>query len=301
DAARRPLLARRPVGHGALLLGSRGLCGRQPDASDPINASWLQPLLAQVASGKAVDANRPPESMPPENAVERGGLRIRYNDYMRPYADTIFDLYSRERPVLESILGVPPASGMLTSLILLPTGGGGFSSGTEIGLGVFWGGFPEKSYGMIELLAHEATHSWVLPFPEPMWNEGIASYVGILAGRGMGEAEAADETLKGWIDNARRDDPDFSKLDIAHGTGVPHSVAMAKPMWIFEQLRTERPDILARYFQAKRQLIDPGKVDDYTADDAVAVLSIAMERDLFPWFKSLGITVDRAKTALPVP
>jgi len=69
DAASRPVLARRPVGKGTLLLGSRGLCGRQPDAKDPINASWLQPLLREVASGKAVDATQPPESMPPENAV----------------------------------------------------------------------------------------------------------------------------------------------------------------------------------------------------------------------------------------
>jgi hypothetical protein len=28
----------------------------------------------------------------------------------------------------------------------------------------------------------------------------------------------------------------------------------------------------------------------------VAVLSVAMGRDLFPWFQSLGIKVDRAKT-----
>jgi hypothetical protein len=33
-------------------------------------------------------------------------------------------------------------------------------------------------------IGHEATHSWVLPFAEPLWNEGIATYVGILVGRG---------------------------------------------------------------------------------------------------------------------
>jgi hypothetical protein len=76
---------------------------------------------------------------------------------------------------------------------------------------------------------------------------------------------------------------------------------MAKPMWIFEQLRKENPNVLADYFRAKRKLIDPAKRKTYTADDSVAVLSIAVRRDLFPWFESLGITVDRAKTDLPVP
>jgi hypothetical protein len=33
---------------------------------------------------------------------------------------------------------------------------------------------------------------------------------------------------------------------------------------------------------------------------SVAVLSIAMERDLFAWFQSLGITVDRAKAQIEV-
>ena len=76
---------------------------------------------------------------------------------------------------------------------------------------------------------------------------------------------------------------------------------MAKPMWIWERLRKEKPDILARYFRLKRKLADPRKLKRYTADDCVAVLSRAMGRDLFPWFQSLGIKVDRqaAKILLP--
>jgi hypothetical protein len=70
---------------------------------------------------------------------------------------------------------------------------------------------------------------------------------------------------------------------------------MAKPMWIFEELARQKPDVVARYFQTKRKLATPETLDKYTADDSVAVLSIAMGRDLFPWFQSLGITVDPAK------
>jgi hypothetical protein len=301
DADGQVLLARRTVGKGRLLVASRSLCGSRPDAADPINAEWWQPLLMDLSSGKPIDPARPPASRMPENTVVKSGLRLRYSDYMEPYADAIFEVYTRCRPAMERILGVPPSKDMLTSIILLPTGGGGFSSGREIGLGVWWGDFPRRQYGMVELLGHEATHSWVLPFAEPMWNEGLATYIGILLGRELGVTDEANATLKRWLDAAREHDPDMTKYDLARGRNIPHAVAMAKPMWIFEQLRGERPDIIARYMQAKRRLVDPEQVTEYTADDCVAVLSHAMGRDLFPWFQSLGIRVDAASTSLDVP
>ena len=52
---------------------------------------------------------------------------------------------------------------------------------------------------------------------------------------------------------------------------------------------------MARYFRTKRKLATPDRLKKYTADDSVAVLSVAMGRDLFPWFQSLGITVQRDK------
>jgi len=299
DANGALVMVRKSVGKGQLLLASRGLVGRQPDAKDPINAEWWTPLLQDLAKGKPVSADRPPQGQAPEIHLTRDGLNIDTSEYLQPYADATVGVYSRVRPTVERILGVSPAPGMLTNLILLATGGGGFSSGAAIGIGIWWGDFPRKQYGMVELLSHEATHSWVLPFPEPLWNEGIATYVGILVGRELGLNADADATLKGWIDGARQHDPDLTKCDLTGQSGpVPHVVAMAKPMWIFEELRKEKPDILARYFETKRKLIDPQKVKQYTADDSVAVLSIALGRDLFPWFQSLGIRVDRAKTAI---
>jgi len=298
DARGRVVMARRRFGKGHLLVGSRALAGRQPDAKDPINAELWGPLLRDLARNKVVDPGRKPAHMMPENEIERGGLRIRSSDYLRPYADAIYKVYQRCRPAMEEILGVPPSKDMLASLILIPTGGGGFSSGRDIGLGVWWGGFPQKQYGMVELLGHEATHSWVLPFPEPMWNEGLATYVGIQLGRQLGYAQEADATLKSWIDQAQRLDPGMKKYDLAGDAEVPHVVRMAKPMWIWEQLRREKPDVLARYFQAKRRLADPAKVQRYTADDCVAVLGHAMGRDLFPWFDSLGVKVDRSRSAI---
>lgn len=298
DREGRCVAARRAVGEGRLLVASRALFGRQPDASDPINAALWQPLLAELASGKRVDPKGPPRITMPENLTQEVGLRIQCSDYLQPSAEAIVDLYGRCRPRLEEMLGVPPHRGMLETLILLPTGGGGFSSGASIGLGVWWGGFPEEPCGMVELLGHEGTHSWVLPFAEPMWNEGLATYVGILLGREMGFAEQADAALAGWLARARELDPDMDRYDLAGSAEVPHAVRMAKPMWIWSQLTEERPDVLRRYFRAKRERIDPEERSEYTADDCVAVLSIAMGRDLFPWFRSLGTGVDLARTSV---
>ena len=301
DAGGQVMMARKKVGKGELLVASRSLSGRQPNAKDPINAEWLAPMLRDLAAGKTVDPKRRPKHHRAEIIVNRGGLEIRYSEYMEPFADEIFEIYGKCFPVQQRILGVPPAKGMLTTLILLPTGGGGFSSGRAIGLGTWWGGFPKKRYGMVELIGHEATHSWVHPFTEPMWNEGLATYVGIQIGRELGYKAEADKTLADWIKSARRHDPDMKKYDLVVRKNIPHSVAMAKPMWIWEQLRKEKPDILARYFRAKRKLADPRKLKRYTAHDCAVVLSVAAERDLFKWFQSLGISVDRAKATITAP
>lgn len=300
DAEGRVVMAQRRVGKGRLVVASRSLCGRNPNAGDPINDRWWKPLLQRIVAGKPVDPQRRPNHQMPENRTQRERLPVQYSDYLKSYADAIYAVYDECFPVIQEVMGVPPSEGMLSTLILLPTGGGGFSSGVAIGLAAWWGGFPENKYPMVELISHESTHSWVLPFGEPMWNEGIATYVGILVGRKLGLAADADATLAGWIKGARRHDPDMTKLDLAHGEDVPHVVRMAKPMWIFEQLGAEKPDIVARYFQTKRKLATPDKIDKYTADDSVAVLSIAMGRNLFPWFQSLGITVDPANARIDI-
>ena len=93
----------------------------------------------------------------------------------------------------------------------------------------------------------------------------------------------------------------MTKFDIAHGEDVPRAVQWGKTMWIWEELRKQKPDILARYFQAKRRLAVPGQLKKYTPHDCVAVISHAMERDMFPWFQSIGPTVSADKASIPLP
>ena len=311
DSQSRPVLARRSIGKGTLLLGARGLAGQNPDAKDNINASWWQPLLTDVASGKRVDANKPFRSRgwgDLEYTDSLGAIKLRYSDYLKPYAKSMADIYLRCRPVIEKRMGVPLSDNMASEILLLATGGGGFSSGQTLGLAVFWGGFPEREDSMIEFVTHESVHSWVLPFAE-IWNEPIATYVGNLVMIDMGHETEALKRIDDTIKRASRIDPTMKIYDLDGkgpdsarklNGGESNNIHWGKTFWIFEQLRKENPQVVSLYFQAKRRLATPDKVKRYDANATVALLSIAMKRDLFPWFKEYGIAVDRAQSPFPI-
>jgi hypothetical protein len=159
---------------------------------------------------------------------------------------------------------------------------------------------------MIEFITHESVHSWELPFPE-IWNEPLATYVGNLVMIDMGYAAEANRRIAETVASARRHDPDMKLYDLegraAPGAaklegGALRDIHWGKTFWIWEQLRAEKPDAVARYFQAKRRLALPGKITKYGPDNTVAVLSAAMGRDLFPWFREHGFDVDRARAEI---
>jgi hypothetical protein len=311
DADGKPVLARRTIGKGTLLVGARRLAGQQPDARDDINASWWKPLLVATAAGKQVSASQPFRG----RGIDRldyteklDSLLLHYSDYTKPYAKAMGDIYKRCVPVIEKRMGVPLSAGMASEIGLLATGGGGFSSGKMLGLAVFWGGFPEREDSMIEFITHESVHSWVLPFPE-VWNEPIATYVGNLAMIDMGYREEAERRIKSCIERASRIDPTMKLYDLSGNGpasarkltgGEVNNIHWGKTFWIFEELRKENPQVVADYFQAKRRLAKQGEVKRYDMSATVAVMSVAMKKDMFPWFKEHGFDVDAAKSPIPL-
>ena len=283
---------------GAVIVGSRGLFGRRPDASDPINAAWVTPMLESRATRRA-GVGPLPRRLPAEHSRQVGPLTVEYHDGTARFVEDIHQVYTEVRPHLVEITGCEPSPGMITSLLILPTGGGGFSSGRRIAIGAWWGNYPQRRYPMVELIAHEAGHSWVLPHPEPMWNEPIATYLGIRVGRRMGMPDA-EETLQRQIAKARRHDPDLDAVD-PQSDGVHRDLVWGKSYFVFEELEREHgPDALHQYFAAKRALIDEDR-PDYTMDDCVAVWSRGTGTDLFPWFRSLAFDVDADRTDLWPP
>ena len=309
DARNKPEMVRRKVGQGTLIVASRSLAGSHPDASDPINASFWIPLLKKAAEGKKIDSAKPfaDKGIKFLEYVEKlNDVSLRYNDYLKPYAKPMFNISDRCTPFIEKRMGVPKSKGMASTIALLATGDGGFSSGETIALGVWWGGFPKKEDSMIEFITHENTHSWVLPFPE-VWNEPIATYVGDLVMMDMGYPEEGKKRIKIRIDRARKYDPEMKLYDLDGKslTGAPdltggaqNDVHWGKTFWILEDMRKQDPDFVAKYFQAKRKYALQGKVTKYDMNNTVAVMSIASGRDLFNWFREHGFNVDRDKAEI---
>ncbi len=303
DAQQRPVMARRKVGKGTLLIASRNLAGNHPSARDSINAGIWKPLLEEVASGKIVDPSKNHTGRgiaQLEHNDDHGTFKLSYNDNMQPYANEMVDVYKRSFPYIEKKMGVPLSPGMASQITLLATGGGGFSSGSVVALAVWWGGFPEKEDGMIEFLTHESVHSWVLPFAE-VWNEPIATYVGNLVMMDMGHKEEGMRRIQNTIKRASKYDASMSNYDIRGNLtgegdeldqGSKNNIHWGKTYWVFEQLRKENPDFIADYFRVKRKYATKDQITKYDMNNTVAIISIAMGKDMFGWFNKYGMSVN---------
>lgn len=308
DANNAPVMASLKQGKGTLLVVARNLMGNNPNGKDSINKEWLTPIFKDAASGKKVSADKP---MPATGSTVMGntkvvdGVTFHYSDYLAPYFKDMITIEAICRPALEKRMGVPLSSGMGGSVGLLATDGGGFSAGGFVGLAVFWENFPKEKKGMIEFLCHEFTHSWVLPHPE-VWNEPIATYAGNLVMGDLGHQEEGQRRIENTIRRASGMDPDMTIYDIFGNTSKPgapqldsgkqREIHWGKSFWVFEQLRKMDPAFLSKYFQAKRKYV-PAKLDHrYNMDDTVAVISIALNKDMFPWFNEHGMPAKRENT-----
>jgi len=311
DAEDKPEMVQRKVGKGTLIVASRSLAGNHPDASDPINASFWTPLLERVVAAKKINPLMSFKSKGIEDLeyLEKyGEISLRYNDYLKPFAKQMIDISNRCTPYIEKKMGVPKSKGMASTITLLATGGGGFSSGETIALAVWWGGFPKREDGMIEFITHETVHSWVLPFAE-VWNEPIATYVGDLVMMDMGYPEEGMKRIRETINRATKSDPEMKIYDLEGNSitgavaltgGAQNNVHWGKTFWILEEMRKLDPDFIAKYFQAKRKFALPGKVSKYDMNNTVAVVSIALGRDMFSWFHEHGFNVEREKAEIKI-
>lgn len=308
-----PVLAEKKLGKGKVLAASSTLFGSRPDKKKgSINNEWMNPLFVRLGEGLTVDLQQKVDGgdlVRTDHSRPVGSLVYHWSDYLASSAEAMIKMDTRCRPSIEKFMGVPLSPGMSGEVGLLATGGGGYSNGRHIGLAVFWGGFPDREDSMIEFITHENVHSWVLPHAEPYWNEPIATYVGDLVMGDQGHPEEASKRIAATVKSALQLDPNM-KLYNLDGNGpdnVPQldqgqkrSINWGKSFWVFDQLRKEDPGFLAKYFQAKRKFV-PEKLDKpYSLDDAVAVMSIAAGKDLFPWFCEHGMPVDRKKVQFSV-
>ena len=107
-------------------------------------------------------------------------------------------------------------------------------------------------------------------------------------------AKKIDPTMKVYDLSGKSMNPDVEPLT----GGQANAIHWGKTFWIFEELRKENPDILADYFKAKRKMAKPGKIKKYDMNATIAVMSAAMGRDMFGWFREHGFDVDKSKSEI---
>ncbi len=297
DANGKPLIAQRKIGKGVFTLASRGLFGSNPNGKDNINAVWITPMLKESVKNKPVDSKKPL----PQGGLDQtntktvvSGVTFFHSDYLAPCYDSMVEISHKATPLIEKRMGVALSPGMGSSIALLATDGGGFSSGSLVALAVYWENFPIVQHGMYEFLTHEFVHSWVLPHPE-VWNEPIATYVGNLVMGDAGYKEEGDKRIMQNMRRASRIDPTMKIYDI-NGNGKPelnagqkNEIHWGKTYWVFEEMRKIDPLFVAKYFQAKRAYVPRKLSGRYNMSDTVAIISKALNRDMFAWFNAHGM------------
>lgn len=313
DSAGKALMAERSLGRGKVLVLSSSLMSSRKDKKDGgVNDAWMKPFLVSLSSGKKVDVSADVNAgdlVKSDHSAQVGSLTYHWSDYLNEFAEAMIKMDTRCRPTIEKCMGVPLSAGMSSEVGLLATGGGGYSNGRHVGLAVFWGGFPEREDSMIEFITHENVHSWVHPHVEPFWNEPIATYVGNLVMMQQGHEEEAKRRIAGEISAAMKLDSTMKlyPLDCTKTvdgreltSGERRGINWGKSQWIFEHFRKQDPNFIAKYFRAKRKLVPASLPNRYSLDDAVAVMSVAMGKNLFPWFNEHGMSVDKAKVQFPI-
>lgn len=297
-----PVVASRNVGPGTLLILPRNLFSQDPGRSDAgMNKEWIEPLVQKVVT-QTVTAPRAKgkDYTQQDTAITVDGITFHYSTYLEKCYETMRDVMLDAKPLIRKRMGVDLHAANGSDIALIATDGGGFSSGRVVALAVFWENFPHDRKGMYEFLTHEMVHSWVAPHKE-VWNEPIATYVGDLVMGDAGYPEEGNKRIAKTIKRATRFDPEMKLYDLngestnpkvpVLNKGQKNEIHWGKTFWIFEELRKEQPDFLAKYFQAKREHA-PATLKQYSINETVMIISVAMGKNMYPWFNTHGIPCD---------
>ncbi len=208
--------------------------------------------------------------------------------------------YSKLVPNLWKVLDQTPSSAKQVVVNLVAVSSGLIVKQGQMTLGVAFGGFPTKRYGMDEQLCEAALLASGSDLGEPLWGPGLKKFVCIEAVRRSGYFNEAFEDTERRYKAALKFDPKFLHANLAATKGVPEAVREGKGIWLLQQLTVRYPtDFVIHYFRARRRLAPAGK--PYTADDVAAVASNAAGSDQFAWMRQHGIDVKKQRSKIPVP
>lgn len=256
---------------------------------------WLSANLAGRDS-----SFHPVSKIYPENIIKQGVVSYKYAKNLEQRTMFLHDKYDSVMVFLEESMGVDCIYDLI--IIALASGGGGYSGGQEVGIGVL-----ASDEFTLAVFAHELTHSHQHPGGEPGWmGEGWAVMSAERTLRKFGgkyEIWAQNE-YQSCMDLFHQNDPMGKMLDLdAYGSSAPIAAYTGKFMWLIEDLESKYGneleygnDFMRRYFKLRRKYYDPTRHGQISTQKSIYFLSWAAGEDLFMYFKTKRTRVD----AIPV-
>ncbi len=235
----------------------------------------------------------PPDRIMPENTLNQGLVTFLFAENMRQRVQFLSEQYETVTRHLRRMMAVDCIYDL--NIVALATGGGGYSSGKEIGIGLL-----TSNAFALEVFAHELTHSWQHPGGEVPWmGEGWAILAAhrVCMAYGGDYAKFAQQERDGFLAKYKQYDPMGKSVDLTeYGTdrmSVPNEVYIGKTMTIIEDLETKYgADVMQRYFLLRRKYYQPALHGAITTQKIIHFLSWAAGRELFTYFRSKRTLVD---------
>ena len=282
-------MAVKEYGAGRVAISAEDCLISNPFTGEPlINTLLIERLFDWLSHGRTT--RYPNTTLPyrylPENRLVQGSVTLYYADALGSRAAFLLDNYPTVYDHLVSMMGVSPIFEF--TIIALATGGGGYSGGSEVGVGVL----TEDSY-LIRVLAHELTHSFVLPgaLPGSGLNEGWATLAAIRVAHAMGYVEDANAERQWYDQQFRNADPEGTRLDLNTDVRTGGIVAyMGKAMWVIETLEARYgADFMQRLMPLHRDWVQSGQASNpVTMDDFVRMTSVVAGEDQTSFFREIG-------------
>lgn len=290
DSTGRPVCAVKEFGSGRVVTIAMDCFISSPYSGKPlVNVGFIQQMFKWLSFGKTTrwSNHTPPSRILPERRLVQGNVTLYYSEALGRRATFLLEIFPTVYNSLARMMGLEPV-GQFT-VIALATGGGGYSGGQELGIGVL-----AKDSAVVMVLAHELTHSFVLPgaLPGFGFNEGWASLAAIRVARQLGYGADADAERRQFESQFRSLDFDGTRLDL-NTLVVPEDHAqayMGKAMWVIESLeKNYGADFMARLMPLHRQWVQSGRASNpVTMRDFIGMLSMVAGTDLASFFKAIG-------------
>ena len=306
DAAAHPVIAVRSFGLGRVMVSAQDAIISNPyQRPDVGNVALARNLVAWLAAIRSGDRSNPvPIRVLPEIKVSQGQMEVYYPatihgepgiDFMRVKTQVILDALET------SVHGV--ALDRPFRVVALVGAGGGYSSGSEIGIAAM---FPPEN--MLLVIAHELTHSFdITGGTPPEWMHGWPSFAAIRVARltqfGASYQAVAnqeyDSRVAAYLDYERihgSNTLDITEVD--RGTFVNAWGIGGKLMRLIESIETLfGSDVMPRMYRIKRQY---GSSQPQSTEQMIHWLSLAAGADLYDAFAMSGAMIGPRLATLPV-